>query len=62
MKQCHLFPPNDKNYHMKTRDPENFKVYSAHTERFKKSPIIYMQNQLNKEAKRKIIERKLWNH
>ena len=47
---------------MKTRNAEHFKVFHAHTERMKNSPIIYMQNQLNKEVKQKMKERKIWNH
>ena len=43
----HLFPENPKSHEMSTRNVNKFKVQFAHTERLKKSPIIYMQNLLN---------------
>ena len=61
-KMKHLFPPNNKNHQMKTRKAEHFKVFHDHTERLKNSAMIYMQNQLNKEGKRKLEERKIRNN
>ena len=46
-KTKHMFPQNDKKHSMETRTFEKFKVQHAHTERFKKSSIIYMQHLLN---------------
>ena len=34
---------------MKTIHPESYKVTFAHTQRFKNSPIVYMQGLLNEE-------------
>ena len=45
----HLFPLNPKSHQMETRKVEKFKVLNAHTERFKKSAIIYMQQKLNED-------------
>ena len=42
------FEKHDKEHQMKTRHKEKFKVSMAHTEKMKKSPIIYMQRLLNK--------------
>ena len=42
------FQKNEKKHLMETRHPNRFKVSMAHTDRMKKSPIIYMQNILNK--------------
>ena len=61
-KMRHRFPPNDKNHQMNTRNAEHIKVFLAHTERVKNSTIIYIQNQLNTEVKKKIKERKIFNH
>ena len=47
-KTRHMFPEKEKNHQMLTRNPEKFKVEHANTKRFKNSPIIYMQNLLNK--------------
>ena len=44
-----MFPENDKSHVMKTRNKEKYEVEFAHTDRFKNSPIIYMQNLLNSE-------------
>ena len=49
----HLFPPNKNKHAMETRYFEHFQVLHANTERLKKSPIVYMQNQSNSEVKRK---------
>ena len=43
-----MFPMNNSNTIL-TRKPEKFKVEFARNERFKKSPIIYMQRLLNEE-------------
>jgi hypothetical protein len=42
-----MFPLNDKNHIMDTRNPEKYKVQFAHNERLKNSPVIYMQRLLN---------------
>ena len=60
-KMKHLFPPNDSKHIMKPRNYEHFKVLFARTNRFKESPIIYMQNILNREIKRKKDQDKIWN-
>ena len=57
----HLFPPNDSKHIMKPRNYEHLKVLFARTNRFKESPIIYMQNILNREIKRKKGQDKIWN-
>ena len=36
---------------MKTRKLEKYKVQEAHTERLKKSAVIFMQNLLNEQEK-----------
>ena len=46
-----MFPKQEKEHIMKTRNPEKFKVHHAKTERMKKSPIIFMQNMLNENEK-----------
>ena len=56
-----LFPPNNKNHEMKSRNPEHFKVFFSHTERLKNSPVIYMQNLLNNEVTRKQEQDKIWS-
>ena len=60
-KMKHLFEPNLKLHEMETRDPEHFKVLHANTERFKHGPIIYMQNLLNTEVRRRMKDNNLWN-
>ena len=47
-----MFPQNSKNYQMKTRNSERFKVEFAHTDRLQKSSIIYMQKLLNENETR----------
>ena len=42
-----MFPLNEKINSMKTRHPEKYKVQKAHTERLKRSALVYMQNLLN---------------
>ena len=46
-----MFPLNEKNHSMKTRNFEKYKVQKAHTERLKRSAVIYMQNLLNEQEK-----------
>ena len=46
-----MFPENIKSHKMDTRVKEKFKVDFAHTQRFKNSAIIYMQNLLNENEK-----------
>ena len=60
-KMAKLFPPNNKTHSMKTRESEHFQVNHANTERLKQSPILYMQNLLNMEVKRRNHENTLWN-
>ena len=44
-----MFPLNEKEHKMKTRDTEKYKVQFALTERLKNSPVIYMQRLLNEQ-------------
>ena len=50
-----LFPLNSKDHDMKTREIMKYKVNKAKKERYKNSPVIYMQKLLNDDYKRKII-------
>ena len=45
----HMFPLNVKSHKMETRKNEKYKIQYANTERFRKSPIIYMQHLLNQD-------------
>ena len=56
-----LFPPNIKEHTMETRDEEHFKVFFSNTNRYRDSPIIYMQTLLNNDVKRRKHENNLWN-
>ena len=47
-----LFPLASKNHSMDTRLKEKFKVNKAHSERYKKSAVPFMQNLLNQEARK----------
>ena len=47
-KMKYLFPPNNKTHEMKTRECEDCYVNHTNTTRLQRSPIIYMQNLLNK--------------
>ena len=47
-KTTKMFPLNNKKHIMNTRNIEKYKVEYANTERLKTSPIIYMQNLLNR--------------
>ena len=58
-KMKHLFPNNENT--QETRKHEHFKVLFAKTSRLKDSPIIYMQNILNKEVLRKKDLNNIWN-
>ena len=58
----HLFPPNKSSHEMKPRHHELFHVNHANTERMKNSQIIYMQNLLNIEARKKIENDLLWKN
>ena len=60
MKQ--LFPPNNRIHTMGPRDHEHFQVDHANTERMKNSPIIYMQNLLNQNIKRKKEQDRMWKN
>ena len=44
-----LFPLRNQGHRMTKRKTEKFRVIHAHTECFRKSPIITMQNMLNQE-------------
>ena len=57
-----LFPPNESTHNMEIREHEHFKVFHANTNRLKGSSIIYMQNQLNNEIKRRKELDSLWNN
>ena len=46
-KMQHMFPKNDKNHVMKSRNQEFYHVQHANTSRFQKSALIYMQKLLN---------------
>ena len=43
----HMFPVRENHTDAETRFPEVYQVHHANTERFKKSPVIFMQNLLN---------------
>ena len=43
------FEDNLKSHLMKTRHPESYEVTFAQTQRFKNSPMVYMQGLLNEE-------------
>lgn len=45
-----IFPLNDIEYHVETREREEFKVTMAKTERLKRSAVPYMQRLLNDNA------------
>ena len=47
-----MFPKNPKIHKMETRKPEISNVKHANNERFKKSPIIYMQHLLNEDQEK----------
>ena len=42
-----LLKENYKEHNMQTRKDETYQVDFCHTERFRKSSIVYMQSQLN---------------
>ena len=46
-KSKHMFPINEKQHEMETRNHEDYRVQHANTGRLQKSPLIYMQNLLN---------------
>ena len=56
-----FFQPNIKSHEMNTRDHEHFHVLHANAERLKHGPIVYMQNILNTEVKRRLKENNQWN-
>ena len=45
-----MFPKNSKSLNMTLRNPESYKIEKANTERYTKSPIIYMQKLLNRHC------------
>ena len=45
-----LFPIRSKTHPMKKRKVKKFKVFHAHTERYRNSPILSMQRMLNAET------------
>ena len=46
-----MFPLNENNHAMKTRNNEKYQVQHANTGRLKNSPLIYMQHLLNMNEK-----------
>ena len=48
-----LFPLNEKNHKMQTRNNEKYEVMFANTNRLKNSSIITMQNMLNNTEMKK---------
>ena len=48
-KTAYMFPEKKKLHTMNTRNPDKYEVQQAITDRLRKSPIIYMQNLLNKK-------------
>ena len=50
-----MFPENQKEHEMSTRDKEKYKVQFALTKRLQNSPIIFMQKLLNQNEKEKQI-------
>ena len=62
-KMKHLFPLYKSKHSMKKRKQLMYKVNSAKTERYKKSPIVYMQNLLNDDfVNDEICAEKAHNH
>ena len=49
-KMKHLFPMNEKP-HLNLRDKEKYQVFHANTERYKVSPVLFLQRLLNKNHK-----------
>ena len=47
-----MFPLNNKQHDMETRNGEKYKVQKANGHSLKNSGIIYMQNLLNKQEER----------
>ena len=54
----HLFPLDDKKQHYELRKISAYMVHNANTERLKRSPIIYMQNLLNKHHESRMITKR----
>ena len=48
-KLSHLFPMNDKSKRYDIRRKQKYKIQFANTDRYRKSPVIYMQRLLNAE-------------
>ena len=48
-KMANMFPLNKKKLKHNTRKKEKYIVFKANTDRMRRSPIIYMQNLLNKD-------------
>ena len=59
-KMKNLFPLNNRTHPMIPRHYEHFQVFKANTDRYRESPIIHMQNQLNNDIKRRLEQDKLW--
>ena len=53
-KNIDLFRLNERKHLMQPREHEHYKVFLARTNKFKESPVTFMQNILNTEVKRKI--------
>ena len=56
-----FFPPNNRTHPMDIRNHEHYQVDFAHTQRLKDSPILYMQNNLNNEVRRRRELTNIWN-
>ena len=52
-KTAPMFPLRDKTHTMISREEEKYTVNFANTERFKKSSIPYMQNELNNQIRKR---------
>ena len=48
-----LFPPNNRKHSMDIRSYEHFQVLFANTEILKRSSVVYMQNLMNQEVKKR---------
>ena len=59
-KMKHFFAPNNRTHTMIPRNHEHYQVTRANTNR--ESPIIYMQNILNNDIRRRSELNNLWNN
>ena len=54
-KMAHLFPLKGKKHDYLLRNNQKYKIQFANTERFRKSPILFMQRLLNEEDNQKPV-------